>query len=193
MIDRAFIEAFDWSRTPIGPYEAWPRSLKGYVSMIVEMPTPAIIFWGPEQTQIYNEGYAAIMGPRHPRHFGARYRECWPDTYELIFPWMQEVLQQGAVKRVEASRFLLTRHERPEHAYFTFTFSPLRDDSGAIAGVFQPVVEVTHRVLMERRAETLRALAMRSARPGHATALRAGPPPAPRPAGPGRPARWTPG
>ena len=124
--------------------------------MILEMPTPAIIFWGPEQSQIYNDGYAVIMGPRHPTYFGAPYRECWPDTYPVIYPWMVDVLEHGAVKQVENALFTLTRHGFIEEAYFTFTFSPLRDDDENVAGIFQPVIETTGFVLAERRARHVR-------------------------------------
>jgi PAS domain S-box-containing protein len=155
----ALIQSKSWAKTKFGPIESWPRTLLGYVAMVLEMPTPAIIFWGPDQTQLYNEGYAVIMGPRHPGYFAAPYRECWPDTYPVIYPWMQRVLERGEVIQVEKELFTLTRHGFTEEAYFTFTFSPLRDDSGAIMGILQPVVEVTQTVLSERRAETLRALA----------------------------------
>ena len=129
---RELLKAADWSRTELGPMERWPRTLRGYVSMVMEMPTPAILFWGPEQIQLYNDGYAVIMGPRHPRYFGATYRECWPDTYPVIHPWMKRVLADGEVTQVERALFMLTRHGFNEEAYFTFTFSPLRDDSGAL-------------------------------------------------------------
>jgi signal transduction histidine kinase len=154
----ALMRTTDWSRTPLGPIESWPRSLISYVAMILEMPSPAIIFWGPEQTQIYNEGYALIMGPRHPRYFGAPYRDCWPDTYPMIYPWMRKVLDHGEIIRVDKEHIPVTRYGFLEDAYFSFTFSALRDDRGTIAGIFQPVFEVTATVLSERRAETLRAL-----------------------------------
>ncbi len=53
---RSLLQTTDWSRTPLGPIEGWPKSLRGYAEMVMAMPSPAIIFWGPEQTQIYNEG-----------------------------------------------------------------------------------------------------------------------------------------
>src|SRR4051812_16608403 len=68
------IRAKDWSATSLGPMERWPASLHSYVEMILELPTPAIIFWGPEQVQIYNDGYALIMGPRHPVYLGSTYK-----------------------------------------------------------------------------------------------------------------------
>jgi signal transduction histidine kinase/ActR/RegA family two-component response regulator len=155
---RALVRSTDWSRTPLGPIEGWPRTLRGYVEMILDLPSPAIIFWGPEQTQIYNDGYAAIMGPRHPRYFGAPYRESWPDTYPLIYPWMRHVLDEGGAWKVEREPIAVTRHGFDEEAFFTFTFSPLLDDDGRIAGILQPVFEVTGSVLADRRAETLRLL-----------------------------------
>ena len=161
----ALMRATDWARTPLGPIESWPQTLVGYVRMILDMPTAAIIFWGPEQTQIYNAGYATIMGPRHPRYFGAPYRECWPDTYPTIYPRMRNVLEKGEVVRVENEHIPVTRYGFEEETYFTFTFSPLRDDGGRIAGILQPVFEVTESVLSERRAATLRALDPR--RDGH--------------------------
>ncbi len=154
---RALLHSTDWSRTPLGPLATWPRALRGYAEMVLDMPAPAIIFWGAHQTQIYNDGYAAIMGPRHPRHpryFGAPYRESRPDTYPLIHPWMQHVLDGGTWK-VEREHVPVTRHGFDEEACFTFTSSALRDDDGRIAGILQPVFDVTESVLADRRAETL--------------------------------------
>lgn len=152
------LQSTDWSLTPLGALPGWPRSLKSYVAMVLAMPTPAIIFWGPEQRQLYNDGYAAIMGPRHPRYFGLPYGECWPDTYPLIYPWMRRVLDHGDPWQVEREHIPLTRYGFDEEAYFTFTFSPLRDDEGRIAGILQPVFEVTASVLSDRRTDTLRRL-----------------------------------
>lgn len=170
LVSPEFLRSFDWNRTSLGPIEGWPRALRSYVDLILELPTPAIIFWGPEQAQIYNDGYAVIMGPRHPRYFGAPYRECWPDTYPVIIPWMREVLDQGRHVEVARAPFILTRHGFAEEAYFTFTFSPLRDDQGRINGIYQPVLEMTDAVLAERRAEILRRLAAREDGLGAASA-----------------------
>ncbi|HEY9024279.1 MAG TPA: ATP-binding protein, partial [Burkholderiaceae bacterium] len=158
LASHALLRSTDWSRTPLGPIESWPRSLRGYVDMVLDMPTPAIIFWGPEQTQIYNDGYALILGPRHPRGFGMPYREIWPDTYPLIYPWMRHVLDTGGTWRVDRAHIPVTRHGFDEEAYFTFTFSPLRDDDGRVTGILQPVFDVSESVLADRRTETLRLL-----------------------------------
>jgi len=165
----ALVRAIDWQKTPLGAIETWPQALVHYVALVLELPSPAIIFWGEELLQIYNDGYAVIMGPRHPRYFGAPYHECWPDTYPTIHPWMRRVLDSGEIVRVDREQIAVTRYGFAEEAYFTFTFSPLRDDTGAIRGILQPVQEVTLAVLAERRAATLQAL---SANVGTADPLR---------------------
>lgn len=152
------VDAHDWSRTLLGRREGWPVTLSGYVKMILELRAPAIIFWGAEQTQIYNDGYAVIMGPRHPRYLGDTYRACWPDTYPTIYPWMRAVLDGGETVEVNRTHIPLTRHGFEEEAYFTFTLSPLVNDAGKIEGILQIVREMTAEVLAERRAATLRAI-----------------------------------
>lgn len=164
--------AHPWEKTRLGQMESWPLSLRGYVSMMLKLPTPAIIFWGPDHLQLYNAGYAVIMGPRHPKYLGATYAESWPDTHPTIHPWMKRVLG-GEVLEVVNAPFTLTRHGFNEETYFTFSFSPLRDDSGAIAGFFQPVFEKTPEVLAERRVATLRGFAPETASSNVSEALQA--------------------
>jgi len=159
----ALIREKDWSATSLGPFSSWPRSLRNYLSMIVELPTAAIIFWGPDQIQLYNDGYSVIMGPRHPKHLGSTFRECWPEAYDSIYPWMQRVLEKGETVEVNRTLVPLTRFGFTEESYFTFSFSPLRDDAGKIAGILQLVTEVTGELLAERRATALRELSHQTA------------------------------
>jgi hypothetical protein len=49
--DEAFEKLFfghAWEKTLVGPAASWPVSLRSYASMILKLPTPAILFWGPE-------------------------------------------------------------------------------------------------------------------------------------------------
>src|SRR5688572_7983509 len=160
----ALIREKDWSATSLGPLSSWPRSLNNHLSMIFELPTAAIIFWGPDQIQLYNEGYSVIMGPRHPQHLGSTFAECWPEAYDAIHPWMRRVLENGETVAVNRTLVPLTRFGFTEEAYFTFSFSPLRDDAGEIAGVLQLVTEVTDAVLGERRTAALHELSSQTAR-----------------------------
>ncbi|HET9775531.1 MAG TPA: ATP-binding protein, partial [Gemmatimonadaceae bacterium] len=137
--------------------------MNNYLSMILELPTAAILFWGPDQIQLYNDGYAVIMGPRHPQYLGATFRDCWPEAYEAIAPWMRKVMVGGQTVEVNRTLVPLTRFGFVEEAYFTFSFSPLRDDDGTIAGVLQLVTEVTDAELGDRRATALHELSNETA------------------------------
>ena len=167
------IRSHDWAETPLGPIDAWPQTLKGYVSMVLSLPSPAIVFWGDERLQLYNDGYAGIMGPlRHPRYLGAPFEECWPETAAVINPWMERV-SQGEVVQVDRTHISMSRLGFLEEAYFTFTFSPLRDDEGRIAGCLQLVVEMTQAVLEDRRLRTLGKLTPAALASGTAQVLAA--------------------
>lgn len=156
------IRSFDWSKTELGSYESWPQSLKVHVSTMLTLHTPAIIFWGIDQIQIYNDGYSQIMGHRHPHYLGSTFKQCWPEAYDTIDPWMKRVTQNGEVVTVNQSLIPLTRNGFEEECYFTFNFSPLRDDKGKILGLLQIVTEVTNVVLTERRLEVLRKISYSS-------------------------------
>ncbi|WP_378956798.1 GAF domain-containing protein [Pelosinus sp. sgz500959] len=153
------ILAKNWSNTALGPIDSWPKILKNYLQMILELPTAAIIFWGEDHMQIYNDGYAQIMGSLHPGNLGATFQQCWPNEYETIHPWMHRVLDNGETVKVEKMLIPLFRHGFTNEAYFTFSFTPLRDDHGVIVGVLQLVTEVTDTVLCERRISCLYDLA----------------------------------
>ncbi|MFO7179275.1 MAG: ATP-binding protein [Pseudomonadota bacterium] len=152
------VRSKDWSRTSLGPIESWPRSLRSYVDLILEMPTAAVLLWGPDQLQIHNEGFAALVGRSDPRCLGRPYRECWPEAHAVLEPWIQKVLATGVSMRVTRVPLTVTRHGFQEEAYFAVALSPLRDDDGALSGIFQHVTEVTELVLSERRSGTLRRL-----------------------------------
>ena len=66
------VAAFDWAATTLGPYEAWPQSLKVIVATILASQFPMAVRWGPDFVQIYNDGYRSILGEKHPLALGRR-------------------------------------------------------------------------------------------------------------------------
>jgi hypothetical protein len=56
----------------------------------------------------------------------------------------------------------LDRNGYLEECYFTFSNSPIRDETGGVGGIHVTVTETTGRVLGERRLRTLRDLAARA-------------------------------
>src|SRR5436190_11316784 len=80
----ALIRAKDWSRTPLGPPEAWPQSLKTTLGIVLNSRYPMFVFWGPELIKIYNDGYRPITGHKHPWALGRPAREVWPEIWSDI-------------------------------------------------------------------------------------------------------------
>src|SRR5690242_12677382 len=60
------IREFDWSKTPFGPLEGWPVSLRSITAMMLENRFPMALWWGRELRQIYNDAYMVVLGGKHP-------------------------------------------------------------------------------------------------------------------------------
>ena len=151
--------SFDWSRTALGPVETWPQSLKTSVSTCLNSRFAIVLWWGKELVTIYNDAYRTIIGIKHPDAFGATAREVWPEIWHIIGPMLRGVMDRGEATWSDNLLLELERNGYPEECYFTFSYSPIRDESGGVGGVFTPVQETTSQVIGERRLRTLRDLA----------------------------------
>lgn len=160
----ALIRSLDWSMTPLGPVESWPQSLRTSVSICLASHFPMLIWWGPELVMLYNDAYRPMLGTtKHPQSMGQRGRECWPEIWDIIGPMLEGVLRKGEATWSENQLLPLDRNGYVEECYFTFSYSPIRDETGGIGGVFTAVTETTRQVLGDRRLRTLHDLAERSA------------------------------
>ena len=155
------MRSMDWSTTPLGPVEAWTSSLRTTVSTCLNSRFPIVVWWGPDLTTIYNDGYSVMLGGKHPWSMGKRGNEVWPEIWAVIGPMLDSVLRAGSPTWSENQHLPLERHGFAEECYFTFSYSPVRDESG-VAGIFCAVTETTKQMLGERRLRTLRDLAARS-------------------------------
>src|SRR5579859_1530189 len=165
----ALMRSLDWAQTPIGPVESWPQSLRTSVSICLASRFPMLIWWGPELVMLYNDAYRPMLGAsKHPRSMGQRGRECWPEIWDIIGPMLEGVLTRGEATWSNDQLLPLDRNGYVEECYFTFSYSPIRDESGGIGGVFTAATETTGRVLGERRLRTLRELGGAPAQAGTA-------------------------
>ncbi|HEY3697542.1 ATP-binding protein [Phenylobacterium sp.] len=151
------IGSTDWSNTPLGPIEAWPQSLKTTVSLCLASNFPINIIWGPEHSQIYNDGYRVVCGAAHPIALGEAYTKTWASAWPAIGQPFDDALA-GKTSYLENQRMFLFRNGYLEETFFTFSISPIRDESGGIGGLFHPVTETTPSMLAERRTRLLRDL-----------------------------------
>jgi PAS domain S-box-containing protein len=151
------VRSMDWAKTPLGPIESWPQSLRTTVSLCLASNFPISLAWGPKHVQIYNDGYWPICGKKHPQAMGQDFSECWASPWPVIGEAFARALA-GETSFLENQRMFLDRNGYLEETFFTFSFSPIRDESGGVGGLFHPVTETTAEMLGERRLRALRDL-----------------------------------
>ena len=120
------------------------------------------IWWGADAIQLYNDGYVPVLGAKHPRSLGQRGMECWAEIWDVVGPLYAEVMEYGRSTWSDDLLLLMDRNGYVEETYFTFSYSPIRDESGGVAGQLITCAETTGRVIGERRLRTLRDLGGRS-------------------------------
>ena len=155
----SLMRAFDWTASPFGPVETWHQSLKTVTKIMLGSRYPIVIWYGPEMTMIYNDAYIPVLGPKHPWGLGKSAPVAWADIWDVIGPMLESVMKEGKATWREQLLLVMDRLGFKEETYFTFSYSPVPDDTGGIGGIFCACTEDTKRVLSERRLKTLRELA----------------------------------
>ncbi|HET9222395.1 MAG TPA: histidine kinase dimerization/phospho-acceptor domain-containing protein, partial [Roseiflexaceae bacterium] len=159
----ALMREFDWSHTSLGPVASWPQSLRTAVSILLTSRHPMFIFWGSELAKLYNDGYRPILGStKHPGALGQRGPDIWPEIWDTIGPMVEQVFSSGEATWSDDLLLFMHRNGYLEEVYFTFSYSPIRDETGGVGGMFCACTETTERVLGERRLRALRDMAARA-------------------------------
>jgi PAS domain S-box-containing protein len=149
----------DWAATPLGLPGSWPQSLQTAVDILLSSRFPMWMAWGPRLTFFCNDAYRRdTLGRKYPWALGRPASEVWEEIWEEISPRIDTVLATGQATWDEGLRLFVERSGYPEESYHTFSYSPLRDDDGAVVGMLCVVREDTDRVIAERRMATLRDL-----------------------------------
>ncbi|WP_156901820.1 PAS domain-containing protein, partial [Azohydromonas australica] len=143
------VRMHDWASTPLGPVEQWSANLRTTVQLVLEHAFATIVLWGPDLIQIYNDRYRQLMGAKHPAGLGQPTRECWPEIWHINAPIYERVWRGESVSFDDA-HYPIRRFGVIEDAWFTLSYSPVRDDTGAVAGVLLTIIEATRRVRAEQ-------------------------------------------
>ncbi len=146
----ARMRAHDWTTSPLGAPASWPSALKTAVGVMINSRYPMFIAWGPELAFLYNDGYVPIFGKKHPHTLGRPFREVWSEIWEDIEPLITRALS-GQPTWSEDLHLVMERNGYPEDTWYSFSYSPIRDDTGTVAGMFCACMETTQQVLGRRR------------------------------------------
>jgi signal transduction histidine kinase/CheY-like chemotaxis protein len=151
----AALRALDWSVNPLGALETWPQSLRTVAGIMLNSSLPMYVAWGPELRLLYNDSYRQILGAKavHPGQvLGQPFRDVWADVWHLVGPMLEATLR-GQPLLFEDHAFTLVRNGYPEPMYASFSTSPIRDESGGIAGVHCVCTETTGKVRSQQERD----------------------------------------
>ncbi|MFG2057392.1 SpoIIE family protein phosphatase [Micromonospora sp. NPDC048930] len=143
----AAVLAHPWADTPLGAPEGWDPAVRAVVDLVLASPVPMALLYGEDLVLLYNDGYAELIGARHPGALGRPAAEVYADVWHE--PGAGEVLER-AYRRGEP--FLEREAVLPidrqgdvaEPPVFTRGYSPVRDSSGEIVGVLTVAAQTTH-------------------------------------------------
>lgn len=143
------VRTHDWAATSLGPIESWSAELKLAASLVLDNHFPAVLVWGPDLVTIHNDGFRKILGAK-PDALGRSFDETWSEAWDSVEPIVERAFQ-GKSTFNDDYPVAVERSGRPEQAYFSFSYHPVRSSDGSVAGMLGMVVETTQRVITETR------------------------------------------
>ncbi len=155
------IRNFDWGTTELGAIEGWSNTLLTTVNMLLASRHPMFLWWGPELIQFYNDGYRpSIRADKHPAAVGQRGVECWPEIWPIIGPQIEAAMTRGDSSWNANQLVPIYRDGRLEEVFWTYSYSPVRDEHGTVQGTLVVCSETTDQVVSERRLRALLGIAI---------------------------------
>ncbi|TKC97958.1 sensor histidine kinase [Polyangium fumosum] len=157
----ALVAGLAWSETPLGPLASWPPRVKVVIETVLASGFPLCVLLGAEPAHarvVYNDAFAPLLGHKHPSAMGRTAREVWPESWDF-FEWaLRQVWHAGQPVTGKDLMLRLDRGNDLEEVYVSISFSPIRDDQGAVRGALMCGMETTGVVLAARRERALRLL-----------------------------------
>ncbi len=118
-----------------------------------------LLLWGSQLTQLYNDGFALLAGNKHPDALGQPAHQAWPELQSFTTPIYNAVLE-GQVRTFTEQRFILQRNHRDTEIWLDLTYSPVRDESGSVAGILVTAIETNERRKAQHNTEQRLQLAL---------------------------------
>ena len=168
------IRDHDWSGNSVGMPEDWPQALRFALNICMGSNFPTAIYWGPELRLFYNDAWSNIPAERHPWALGQRGADVFPEIWPVVGPQFDQVMATGEGFSAFDQRLDMFREGRTQETYWNYSFTPIRDEHGAVVGILNQGNETTRTVMAERarlaEVERLRELFEQS--PGAVALLR---------------------
>lgn len=138
--------AFDWSKTPVGSINAWPATLRTCVSLMLNTQQPVYIAWGPELLSLYNDAMIPILDIKHPQGLAKPFADLWREVWDEVRP-MAEAAMAGKPQYFTERAVAVTINNVRTINYFNFSWTPITDNNGNVAGFYVAGINITEQIL----------------------------------------------
>ncbi|SBT37935.1 ATP-binding SpoIIE family protein phosphatase [Micromonospora auratinigra] len=142
----AAVETHPWAQTALGAPEGWDPAVRAVVDLVLASPVPMALLYGQDLVMLYNEGYAELIGPRHPGALGRPAGEVFADVWHEagVGEVLERAYRRGEPFLEREAVLPVDRHRGgAEQAVFTRGHSPVRGSGGEIVGVLTVAAQTT--------------------------------------------------
>ena len=146
------ISAMDCKQNPLGPSAHWPSSLKNVLATHLSCSQPMFVAWGPDLLFFFNDAYRPMLGARFDGAMGRPMAELWPEIWDELEPIARQALA-GKGCYNENMPLTLTRNGFAESIWWSFSYSPLRNRTGVVVGIYGICADTTALVLLAQQAQ----------------------------------------
>ncbi|MHC1651773.1 ATP-binding protein [Stenotrophomonas maltophilia] len=161
----------DWARSAAAA--SAPPELRTLLAMILDSPEPLWIAWGREDKAFFfNDAYLPMLGDKVHGAMGNRLQTVWADVWQDVAPAIDDAFA-GTHRSFNNLPLMMDRDGTLRETFWTFSYSPLRMGSGAVAGIFCVVSEQTERVIERDMHSRQVAAITEQAREAHLELVRA--------------------
>ncbi len=155
---KSLIREYNWAASPLGKLKYWPQSLCFTLDLMLHSAFPMFLFWGKENTCFYNDAFRPLLGAegKHPSALGDAGFRVWTEIWETVEPLVGQAKEGKSTRLYEDLLLPIYRNGKLEDAYWTFSYNPVKNDTGTIAGVLSICNETTRQVVAREAANTVR-------------------------------------
>ncbi|MEO8819317.1 MAG: PAS domain-containing sensor histidine kinase [Ginsengibacter sp.] len=127
----------DWTKNQIGPISGWPSELLIALGIILYSEMPMIILWGPELVCFYNDAFCdrADYKEKKTGDIGIPVKDALPQIWKQLKTGVENVYAAIESNSVEISTAVSCNKKREDTSNDFFSYSPLINRTGSIAGV----------------------------------------------------------
>jgi len=121
-----------------------PPALRAATTLVLATDLPTILLRGPSTVVLHNDAFTKLAGPPQSLPPGRDLRDLWPAWWTLLAARLERTWNGESSTAIDEPFFSPPKGASvaPRALFLTTTFSPLRDESGTVAGALLTVHEV---------------------------------------------------